>query len=205
MYDYLSQNDGANKNFNRWMEESTRDWIVPALETYNFSRFTHLVDIGGSTGKLTAEILTRHPNLSATIFDQPHVVKDAEKVLESAGVADRCHIMAGDFFEFIPARGDLYIISRVLLNWDDDHALKILKNCRAAMEDSARLLIMDFVLPGKNATAGELISSLHLQVLGGNLMRTEDGYRCLLEKAGFHTPEWIQTQGAIRFIEATPE
>ncbi len=204
MYEYLSNNAEANANFNQWMEKSTKDWLLPALETYNFSNFTHFVDVGGSTGSLTAAILAKHPNLRATIFDQAHVVANAENALKSAGVSDRCQIIDGDFFESIPAKGDLYIISRVLLNWDDDNALKILRNCCAAMAGSAKLLIMDFVLPNKETTASELLSSLHLLVLGGRLMRTEDEYYALLSKAGFQSPKLIQTEWEISFIEAVP-
>jgi precorrin-6B methylase 2 len=204
-YEYLAQNGGANNDFNQWMEESTTDWVLPALEAYPFSTFHHFVDIGGSTGGLTTAILTRYPNLQATIFDQAHVVTGAKKTLEPAGVAHRCTIMAGDFFESIPAKGDLYIISRVLLNWDDDHALRILKNCRTAMDDSARLLIIDFVLPNKDLTVSQLLSSLHLQVLGGNPMRTEDQYKTLLFQAGFKGFKLITPPGAISFMEVRPD
>lgn len=209
LYEYLRENAEANTNFNRWMEETTRDWLLPALEIYNFSKFTRFVDIGGSTGVLTTTLLTKYPNLQAIIFDQPHVVSGARKILESAGVSDRCQMIGGDFFESIPTDGDLYIISRVLLNWDDDHALKILKNCRVAMAHSAKLLLMDFVLPNQEVTAAELLSSLHLLVLGGHLMRTEDEYYTLLSKAGFQAPKLIQTGdttgNTISFIEAVPK
>lgn len=201
-YEYFAQNAEANANFNQWMEETTRDWLLPALETYNFSKFNHFVDIGGNTGLLTTAILTKYPNLQATIFDQAHVVIGAEKRVESAGVKDRCEIMSGDFFESIPAKGDLYIISRVLLNWDDDHALKILSNCHVTMGSSAKLLIMDFVLPNQDITASKLLTSLHLLVLGGRLMRTEDEFYALLSKAGFQSSKLIQTKGMISFIEA---
>ncbi len=205
LYDYLAQNAEANANFNQYMAETTRDWLLPALESYNFSPFTHFVDVGGSTGVLSKAILTKYPNLQAIIFDQTHVVNGAEKILVAAGVNDRCQIIGGDFFESIPAGGDLYIISRVLLNWDDEQALKILKNCRAAMNDSAKLLIMDVVLPKQNMTASGLLSSLHLLLLGGRLMRTEEEYYTLLSKAAFQSPKLIQTGNTISFIEAVPK
>ncbi len=92
----------------------------------------------------------------------------------------------------------------MLLNWDDEHALKILKNCRAAMSPSAKLLIVDVILPNKKANTFWLLSSLHLLVLCGRLMRTEDEYYDLLDKANFHSSGLIQTGGAISFIEAIP-
>ncbi len=204
MYDYLAQNNEANTRFNRWMEETTRDWLLPALEKYDFSRFHHFVDIGGGSGGLAAEILSRRPDARATLFDQAHIVSGAETILISKGVNERCRVREGDFFQSVPRGGDLYILSRVLLNWDDERALAILDNCRGAMSDSSRLLIIDFVLPGRRATASQWLSSLHLLVLGGRLMRTEKEYRSLLLNAGFHPPRLIRTGGPLEFMEAAP-
>jgi hypothetical protein len=143
--------------------------------------------------------------LQAIIFDQAHVVTGAKTILEAAGVSERCQIVSGDFFESVPTQGDLYIISRVLLNWDDDQALKLLKNCRAAMGHSAKLLIIDFVLPNQDTTALDLLSSLHLLVLGGRLLRTEEEYYALLSAAGFQSPRLIPTGNTLRLIEAVPK
>ncbi len=142
--------------------------------------------------------------MQAIILDQEHVLSGAETKLAMAGISDRVQLRGGDFFASIPSNGDLYIISRVLLNWDDEHALKILQNCRAAMSPTAKLLIIDFLLPNQNPTALDFLSSLHIFVLGGRLLRTEAEYYALLSAAGFHSPRLIQTGGFISFIEALP-
>jgi len=206
LYDYLSQNAEANTHFNQCMEETTREWIIPSLALCDLSNIKTVVDVGGNTGMLTTMILKKYPHLETILYDQAHVVNEAEKILEAAQVANRCQVIGGDFFESIPAGGDLYIISRVLLNWDDVHALQILKNCHAAMGPSAKLLIMDFVLPNQGASAYELISSLQILILSGSrLMRTEEEYYDMLFKAGFHAPHLIKTGGMISFIEAAVE
>jgi precorrin-6B methylase 2 len=204
MYEYLDQNAEANTHFNQWMVETAREGIIPTLDMCDLSKVETVVDVGGSTGMLSAMILKEYPKLHGILFDQKYVVSDAEKLLESAGVADRCQVIGGDFFESVPTGGDLYIISRVLLNWDDEHALKILKNCRAAMAPSAKLLIIDFVLANKGANTLSLITTLHLLVLGGRLMRTENEYYELLSKADFQSPKLIKTGGMLSFIEAMP-
>ena len=203
-YEYLDQNAEANTHFNQSMEETTREWIIPTLDMWNLSKVNTVVDVGGNTGMLSAMILNEYPNLQSILFDQEYVVSDAVKLLESAGVADRCQVIGGDFFESVPAGGNLYIISRVLLNWDDEHALKILKNCRAAMAPSAKLLIIDFVLANKGWNTFSLLVILNLLVLCGRLMRTEDEYYELLDKAGFQSPRLIKTGGMLSFIEAVP-
>ncbi len=204
MYDYLGQNAEEAIYFNKWMEESAREWIVPFLDMLNLSQTKTVVDVGGGTGMLVSMILKKHPGLQAIVFDQEHIAEKARKALESAGVAERSQFVGGDFFDSVQAGGDLYILSRVLFNWDDEHALKLLKNCRAAMSPSAKLLIMDIILPNKKANAFSLLASMRLLVFGGNLMRTEKEYRYLLDKANFHSSGLIQTGELVSFIEATP-
>jgi precorrin-6B methylase 2 len=204
MYEHLNQNTDANINFNLWMKETNREVIIPTLELCDLSKVKTVVDVGGGTGMLTALILKKYSNLQAILFDQEHVVSGAGKVLESADVADRCQVIGGNFFESVPAGGDLYVISRVIPNWDDTHALQIIQNCRAAMAPLAKLLIIDFVLPNKKMTTFSLLSSLHTLVLNGRLMRTEDEYYDLLSKAGFQSPQLIKTISGISLIEAVP-
>lgn len=204
LYEYIAQQPAAQANFNQWMEETTRDWLLPALKYYDFAKCTHVVDVGGGTGKLTAALLNQYPQLQATLFDQPQVVRDAAPMLASAQVSHRCQVRGGDFFQTLPTGGDLYLISRVLLNWDDTKALQLLRTCRAAMGPAAKLLIMDFILPNQESTALDFLGSLHLLVLGGRLLRTADEYSALLLAAGFHSPQLIQTAGFIHFIEALP-
>lgn len=205
LYEYLEQNTEANTNFNRWMEETTREWIIPTLNICDLSKIKTIVDVGGNTGMLSAMILNEYPDLQGILFDQGYVVDDAKELLRSANVADRCQVIGGNFFESVPAGGDLYIVSRVLLNWNDEQALKILENCHAAMPPSARLLIIDFVLPGKGANTLSLMAALHLLVLGGRPMRTEGEFYNLLSKAGFQSFKLIKTGGTISFIEALPK
>jgi len=202
MYEYLTQNSEANSSFNLWMKETTKEWIVPVLKTYDFSKVRNLVDVGGGSGFQTAMILQKHPQLQAILFDREEVVSEANQEMSSASVASRCQVRCGDFFDSVPPGGDLYLISRVLLNWDDERALQILNNCRYAMTNSAKLLIMDFILPNKGVSLGQLLSSINLLVLGGKTMRTESEYYQLLEKAGFQSPKLIKTKGMIDYIEA---
>lgn len=205
IYDYLGKNPASNAHFNRWMEETTRDWIIPTLDICELSQVKTVVDVGGSTGTLIAMILKRYPHLQGILFDQEHVVSGAPKILEAAQVTDRCQVVGGSFFDSIPSGGEIYIISRVLLNWDDTKALNILKNCRAAMNDSARLLIIDFVLSKKGMSTYELMGSFQMFVIGsGHLMRTDDEYYHLLLEAGFQSPQLIKTGGSLSFIEAVP-
>ena len=204
MYSYLKLNSEVNENFNEFLKETTREWLLPVLEAYDFSEVKTLVDIGGGIGTLTAVILNANPKMQAILFDREDVVVGAQRVLEGAGVADRCQIVGGNFFDAVLPDGDLYLISRVLLNWDDTHAIKILTNCYQAMTVKDKLVVVDFMLPkGKMSPLMGPIS-LNAFILFGKFMRTEDEFYNLLSSAGFKVTNTIQTTGPVSAIEAKP-
>ena len=95
-------------------------------------------------------------------------------------------------------------MSRVLDNWDDEPALQILKNTRAAMSKSAKLIIIDSVFPNKNPNKFDLLVYLHVLAMGKGLVRTEKEYAELLAKAGFKATQILKTGSPTSFIEAVP-
>jgi predicted O-methyltransferase YrrM len=201
-YSYLQENSEAAENFNEWMKETTREWIIPLFEAYDFSDVKTIVDVGGNIGTLTAVILKANPKMQAILFDKEDVVVGANKVLEEAGVADRCQIVGGNFFDSVPSGGDIYLISRVLLNWDDADAIKILKNCYQAMTPKDKLMVVDFMFPPGEISPLIGVNSLHLLVMCGTVMRTEDEFYNLLSSAGFKVTNIRETKSPVSAIEA---
>lgn len=201
-YSYLKQNSEAAINFNEWMKETTREWILPLFEAYDFSDVKTIVDVGGNIGTLTAFILNNNPKMEAILFDREDVVVGANHFLEVAGVKDRCQIVGGNFFESVPAGGDLYLISRVLLNWEDADAIKILNNCYQAMTAKDRLMVVDFMFPPGEISPLIGVNSLNLLAMCGTIMRTEDEFYNLLSSSGFKVTNKIETKGPISGIEA---
>ena len=100
-------------------ELSGRD--IPAiLAAYDFTSIQTLVDVAGGHGKLIAGILQAYPAMRGMLFDMPHVLAGAAPALEAAGVADRCQLVSGDFFESVPRGGDAYLLRRIIHDWDDE-------------------------------------------------------------------------------------
>ena len=163
--------------------------VDAVLGAYDFSAFQTLVDVGGGNGAFLAAILRANPALRGMLFDLPHVVAGASGVLADAGVASRCTIAAGSFFESVPEGGDAYILKRIIHDWDDERAVAILTACRRAMKRGGRLLIVDEVLP-RRAAASDATSAflLDLEMLvgtSGGRERTEEEFRTLLTDTGF--------------------
>ena len=141
------------------------------------------------------------------LFDRPEVVAGANKVLVAAGVADRCHLVGGDFFAGIPTTGDAYILRQVIHDWDDDHAQGILQRCREAMGKSSRLLIIErLVTPDYRESLPALHADVEMLVNVGGIQRTEAEYDDLLASAGFRPARTVPLGDVAQFsvLEAEP-
>jgi hypothetical protein len=202
-FSYLKQHPDKETSFNRFMEQTTQEWLSIIGHHYEFAG--HVIDIGGNTGALTALLLQQNPDLRATLFDVEHVVSQSESVLAAAGVAERCQVVAGNFFEptTIPTNGDIYLISRVLLNWNDDQVMTILQNCHACMPPHSKLLILDFVLT-EHSPLPLLLNSLHLWVMFGARFRRQSTFEQFVQQAGFTHLRWITVNEMLFLLEARP-
>ena len=202
VFGYLAQHPEEASYFNEAMIGFHGDEPVAVASAYDFSACETIVDVGGGTGNLLAAILERHPRTRGILADLTHVVREAPALVASRGVADRLAIEAINFFERVPAGGDVYLLSHVIHDWNEDDCLTILGNCRKAMKPGSRLLIVEMVLPpGDISHPGKLLD-LAMLVMPGGQERTEDEYRALLDKAGLCLTHVMPTQSAVSVVEA---
>src|SRR5205823_5062894 len=150
-------------------------------------------------------ILRRHPSARGVLFDLPQVVEQAKEVLPEAGVADRCEVVGGDFFREVPSGGDAYVLKVVIHDWDDQRARTILSNCRKAMGEGGRLLVVERIIPERLEPTfvdqrGTLMD-LNMLVLSGGRERTEAEFKKLLESAAFTLQRLFPTPNGLNVIE----
>jgi hypothetical protein len=198
-FDYLGSHPEEASVFNQVMALEIA-WVSPGiLRAYDFSRFKTLVDVGGGQGAFLRDILIATPTLRGILFDQPQVVVDAEKIL-TGEIAKRATIAAGSFFDRVPEGGDAYILKRIIHDWMDDDAAKILRNVRRAIAPGGTLLLIDALVDSQTHPAG--LADLMMLVLGG-CERTEAEFRTLLKSADFSLTR-IVPAGAYSLIEGQP-
>ena len=175
------------------------------LGSYDFSGSGVVVDVGGRYGALLGRILASTPGVTGILFDLPDVEERAQLLLRTQGVEDRCEIVTGSFFDAVPEGGDLYLLSNVLSDWSDERAVRLLRNCRAAISPGGRLLTIEPVFgPEVLASRGVSMLDLWMMVHSGG-MRTEDELRDLISAAELHVQRVIPTaSGAATVIEAAP-
>jgi predicted O-methyltransferase YrrM len=181
---YLRARPERSEVFNNIQTITSRQVHSLVLEPYDLSGARRLVDVGGGHGTLVAAMLRRYPELRGVVFDQPAVVEGARRTLEAAEVADRAETVGGSFFESVPAGGDVYLLSMILHDWDDEPSLKILGNIRAAMAPGARLLVIDPVLPEDDTPHIGKFTDMYMLMHFAGRERTEAEFIRLFAAAG---------------------
>lgn len=199
-FEYLAGHSDDAAVFNTAMSSSP-DYLAAIVGAYEFSKFERIVDVGGGHGLLLAGILFANPRLCGVLYDLPAVVADTS-ALRKEPISQRCEIIGGDFFKGVPAGADAYILKGIIHDWNDEAALRILKNCRRAIHSDGTLLLAETVLSPSTDPASALMDML-MMVLTNGRERTESEFRSLLQEAGFSMVQVIRA-GGVSIIESRP-
>jgi hypothetical protein len=168
------------------------------MAAYDFSGYERVVDVGGGRGVLLAAILEAAPGLRGLLFDLPGVIGQAEEHLATSSVRERCELVTGSFFDAVPAGGDLYVLSRVIHDWDDAEAARILERCREVMTEEATLLLVEAPLPERVLDQpGAVRMDLHMFTLLHGRERTVPEYEAVLAEAGFDRMDVVPTNSPV--------
>ncbi len=168
-------------------------------ERIDFNVHDTVLDAGGGRGELTFTLLRACPALRGVVLDRAEVVGDAKP---PGDVADRCRFVAGDLFAEWPARADAIVLARVLHDWPDGEALRILQQARAAIAESGTLYLVELVLDETGGSGGLL--DLNMLVMTQGAERTERQFGQLLEAAGFRLQRVIAAGSVSSVITASP-
>jgi len=188
-WEYLAQNPEFQSSFNKAMLGVSKNYHTPLIESYDFSKFTKVVDVAGGEGIFLSSILKANPHLHGVLFDMPSTITKAADFLEKEGLADRCKTVGGDVFKGVPAGGDVYTMLYIMIDWDDNSCLKILQSIRQAITDKGKLLIIDSIIPVGDQYSWIKWVDLFELCLGYGKVRTEAEFRENFEQAGF---QWLE-------------
>ncbi len=174
------------------------------LEAYDFTGIRVLADIGGGNGSLISAVLSRYPNMTGMLFDLGHVVGRAKENVKTAGLAGRCRVIEGSFFETIPAGADAYLFRHIIHDWTDEQSIQILGHCRKVIPAHGKLLIVDCVVPTGNAPSLSKDMDITMLTFPGGQERTEAQFRSLLKASGFELTSITPTTSMVSVVEAKP-
>lgn len=203
-FEFLMANPEYAGTFFRGMGALSSPETDPVVAAYDFSRFRTIVDLGGGRGALLAGILGRATGSRGILYDAPHATADAADVFKAAGVADRCTIENGSYFESVPPGADAYLIKHTLHDFTEPQIRAVLGNIRKAIGPDGTLFVIEYVLRGNNARhIGNIIDMWLLLMLGAK-ERTEQQYAELFASEGFRLASVIPTTSPVSIIEVKP-
>jgi O-methyltransferase/methyltransferase family protein len=204
LFEYLSENPDAADAFNQGMANVAAMLAYAVLFAYDFADISSIVDVGGGEGRFLRKILDFYPKMHGTVFDTMLTIDKARKRTEGQTRRSRCSYVAGDFFHSVPEARDAYILSGVVHDWDDEHAVAILRNCRRAMTRNGRLLLLETVVPANNSMHFSKILDLNMLAMSAGRERTEAEFSTLLGVADYKLTKILPTMAPQSLIVAIP-
>jgi len=177
-------------------------WVLEALDSYDFSKISHLCVLGGGRGHLLCSFLAKYRHLKGTVFERGEVIEDRSLLwADKMGVGDRCIYVAGDMLTEVPAT-DAYLMKHVQHGFSDEECVKVLRNMSRAAPEGARVFIAEYVVPGPETPHFSKFFDIHMMCWGPGRERTGEEYASLLRRAGWEYVDiWPAAAGAMSVVE----
>lgn len=201
---YLATHRETATHFNSAMEKGSHLLTKQILSCYDFSNVKTLVDVGGGKGHVVAAILSKYANINGVVFDLPHLEADYVSYIKRKKLISRCKFIGGDFFTTnkLP-RGNLYILKTVIHDWDDDHALEVLKLCSSSMRKTDKLLIIDRIVESNlNTNQNTYMWDIQMLAIHGGKERTTIEFNELLNRANLNLINKVNINAELYLLEA---
>lgn len=172
-------------------------WGESLAEAFDFGPFEVVVDLGGATGGVLVGLASKYPRLKGIVVDLPYSRESAEQALQASAVADRVRFWPADFFaDPYPEGADLFFMSHILHDWDDERCLLLLGRCYEALPAGGPVMAMEFLLDeDKSGSLLAVFQWIGLLPCTMGDQRTGAQIASLMEKAGFRDMETRPVDG----------
>jgi hypothetical protein len=201
VWEFFAKHPENARIFNDAMSAMTAAANDALHAVYEFTAIQTLVDVGGGHGGLITGILERNPDMRGILFDAPEVIAGAKSKIEESGVADRCRLVGGDFFQSVPEGGDAIVMKWIIHDWNDEQSVAIMKNCHRALPENGKLILVDAVVPETSEPHFSKFIDLNMLVMTGGKERTAEEFRRLYEASGFKLVRIVPTESPFSVIE----
>ncbi|XP_026522499.1 acetylserotonin O-methyltransferase-like [Notechis scutatus] len=173
------------ESFFHFMSEAWSLYGKEVVSAFDLSEFQLIYDMGGSSGGLAKELISVYPNCTVKLFDLPGVVEISKKY-NAFSDESQISFHEGDFLKDPIPEADLYILSRVLYNWNDEKCIQLLTKVFTACKPGGGVLAIDPIIDDKisESLPAHLYCILMLLICEGKSWK-ESEHRMLFQTAGF--------------------
>ncbi|GAA4508119.1 methyltransferase [Actinoallomurus oryzae] len=202
IFDYLSRPENAREAalFTESMADLSNLTVQGAVAAIDTAGVSTVVDVGGADGRFVLALMAADPGLRGQVLDLPHAVEDARREAGNRGLSERFSAVAGDFFAEVPA-ADLYLLKTVLHDWDDDRAITILRNCRSAVNEGGRALVVETVVGEIGRPDFAALSDMAMLCVTGGIERDLEEFDTLFAASGWRRGTTYPVGGGYHGLE----
>ncbi len=169
LFDALYADADRLKEFIHAMSGFQMGNFIALSQTFDFSKYKTLVDIGGSAGVLSLMVAKHQTHMNCISWDLPKVVPIATEVIEQFQLQDRVKAVSGDFFKEEFPKADMVTMGNILHDWDEETKLMLIKKAYEALPDGGVFIAIENVIdPERNKNAVGLMMSLNMLIETGS-------------------------------------
>lgn len=203
VFDVFGEHPESVATFNQAMTSVSQGEGHEVVELYDFTPYGHIVDVGGGHGLLAVLIARSAPQARVTIFDLPRTSAGARATIEASGLGGRVDAKPGNYLDSVPGPADLVVMKNIVHGEDDEGAVRLLANCRAALTEGGKVLVIESVVRDGPAGNGARMMDVEMLFGSGGRQRTEEEHRSILASAGLHLDGIAHTPGGTSLVEAS--
>lgn len=183
IFDYFAAHPDEASHFTEAMSNLSAAAAIEIAKVIDTRGVGYAVDVGGANGEVLRAMMRANPDLRGAVFDLPHIVPDAAAAARKDGLQERLSAVGGDFFESVPP-SDLYLLKYILHDWDDESCTRILRNCRAALHEGGRLVVIDYLVGGFGVPGLPTMMDMNMLVMNGGKERDLAEFDALFASTG---------------------
>lgn len=201
VWEFFAKHPDNAQIFNDAMSGMTGQAMDALHAAYQFSDIKVIMDVGGGHGGLLTSILKRNPAMRGILFDAPPVIAGAHSHIAGSEIADRCKLVAGDFFKSVPQGADAIVLKWIIHDWNDEQSVAILRNCHRSLPEHGKLILIEAVVPSTPELHFSKFIDLNMLVMTGGRERTDAEFHQLYEDSGFRLTRIVPTESPFSVIE----
>ncbi len=166
-------------------------------QSFNFSKYKTLVDIGGSAGLLSLMVAKHNPHMQCISWDLPAVAPIANETIQKYNLQDRVKVSKGDFFKDSFPKADVITMGNILHDWDEETKLMLLRKAYEALPSGGVFIAIENIIDDerKSNSLGLMMSLNMLIETGTGFDYTFSDFNHWAREVGFKTTSSIPLTG----------
>ena len=137
-------------------------------QTFDFSNYKTLVDVGGSAALLSLMVAKHQPHMTCVSWDLPVVAPIANETINKFQLQDRVTTANGDFFKDQFPKADIVVMGNILHDWDEETKLMLMKKAYDALPEGGAFVAMEAIIDDeRKKNAFGLMMSINMLIETG--------------------------------------